>query len=86
MPAIFYNNDYYVLKRLGHYIMPCAVMLKNSGDFNNLLAFFNPDKTILIIIQNESKAKETLNVRIDNKKINPILVADSFNTFKIQLN
>jgi glucosylceramidase len=75
-----YNYDYYVMKHLSHYVKPGARLLTSSGDFKNLLAFRNPDKSIVIILQNDSTLKSTVTIQAGENNISLNLEADSFNS------
>lgn len=79
-----YNYEYYLLKHLSHYVKPGAKLLTVSGEQKNLLAFKNPDKSIVIVIQNDSDADKTVTLKIGSKTIAPLLKADSFNTFVVK--
>jgi glucosylceramidase len=79
-----YNHEYYLLKHLSHYVKPGAKLLTISGDINNLLAFKNPDKSIVVVIQNDSEADKTVTLKIGDKLIAPLLKADSFNTLVVR--
>lgn len=78
-----YNYEYYLMKHLSHYVKKGARMLKTSGDFNNILAFQNPDKSIVIVCQNDAKEDKTVNIKIGDRIISPLLKSESFNTFLI---
>jgi glucosylceramidase len=79
-----YNYEYYLLKHLSHYVKPGAKLLTVSGEQKNLLAFKNPDKSIVIVIQNDSDADKTVTLKVGSKTIAPLLKADSFNTFVVR--
>lgn len=79
-----YNYDYYILKHLSHYVKPGAKLLSLGGSFKNLLAFVNPDKTIVVVLQNDKTVQDAISIKIEGKNINAVLEPDSFNTFLIQ--
>ena len=79
-----YNYDYYVLKHLSHYVKPGAKLLTQSGDFKNILAFINPDKSIAVILQNENAEQKTIHIKIADRIINATLEPDSFNTLLVK--
>jgi glucosylceramidase len=79
-----YNHEYYLLKHLSHYVKPGAKLLSINGELKNLLAFKNPDKSIVIVMQNDSKTDKMVKLKIGNKLISPLLKADSFNTLIIR--
>jgi len=79
-----FNHEYYLLKHLSRYVKPGAKLLTVSGDINNLLAFENPDHSVVIVIQNDGDADKTVTLKIGNKMIAPLLKADSFNTLMVK--
>jgi glucosylceramidase len=79
-----YNYEYYLMKHLGHFVMPGAKKLNTSGSFDNLLAFINPDKSIVIVAQNDSNEEKKINMKIGNKTIAPLLKPNTFNTFLVK--
>ena len=44
-----YTPEYYVMKHLSHYVQPGARKLETSGQFSNLMAFVNSDKSIVAV-------------------------------------
>jgi glucosylceramidase len=78
-----YNYEYYLMKHLSHFVKPDAKLLQTSGAFDNLLAFMNPDGSVVVVIQNESEADKELLIKVGNQTLNPLLKANSFNTFLI---
>jgi len=79
-----YNHEYYLLKHLSHYVQPGAKLLSINGEQKNMLAFKNPDSSIIIILQNDDPADKTVTLKIGDKMISPLLKADSFNTLIIR--
>jgi len=79
-----YNYEYYLIKHFSHFIQPGAKRLETSGLFTNLLAFQNPDKSVVVVMQNESSAVKKLSLKLGNKQLKATLVADSFNSFLIK--
>jgi glucosylceramidase len=79
-----YNFEYYLLKHVSHYVMPGARLLETGGTFANLMAFVNPDNTIIVIARNDEKTDKIATIKVGNKMISPLLKADSFNTFVIK--
>jgi glucosylceramidase len=74
-----YNHEYYLMKHLSHYVQPGAKMLKNQNEYNDLLAFVNPDKSIVLLLFSE--AAKDFKIQMGSKVIHPHLEAGSFNTF-----
>jgi glucosylceramidase len=81
--SFVYNFEYYLLKHAGHFVMPGARLLETKGINENILAFVNPDGSIVLIVRNEEKSDKKINIKIGSKEINPLLKADSFNTFVV---
>lgn len=79
-----YNYEYYLMKHLSHFVMPKAHRLKTSGAFNNLLAFQNPDRSIAVVVQNDTDTDKQIQIKIGKRSIYPLLKANSFNSFLIQ--
>lgn len=79
-----YNYEFYLMKHLSHFVQPGAKLLETSGDYNNLLAFVNPDRSIVVVVHNDSIEDRVMQIKIADKIINPKLKGDSFNTFLIK--
>lgn len=79
-----YNYEYYLLKHVSHYVKPGARRLETKGGFEDILAFENKDKSVAIVLRNESPETKTLHLRIGTKVLAPTLKADSYNTIYIQ--
>lgn len=79
-----YNFEYYLLKHVSHFVMPGARLLDTNGANTNILAFVNPDKSIVLVVRNDEKADQKINLKIGEIAINPLLKADSFNTFVVK--
>jgi len=80
-----YNYEYYLIKHFSHFIQPGAKRLETSGDFSNLLAFQNPDRSVVVVVQNETKTVKKLSLKLADKRLKATLAADSFNSFLIKL-
>lgn len=78
-----YNHEYYLLKHVSHFVQPGAKLLETSGSFDNLLAFINPDSSIILVMQNEQKTDRQISMIIDELSVSVILKADSFTSIKI---
>ncbi|MDP4265233.1 MAG: glycoside hydrolase family 30 protein [Bacteroidota bacterium] len=79
-----YNYEYYLMKHLSHFVKPGAKRLNTTGSFDNLLAFMNPDKSVVIVIQNDSNEEKKINIKMGDKAINPSLKPNTFNTFLVK--
>lgn len=78
------NHEYYLMKHFSHYIKPGAKMLQTKGSFNNLLAFINPDKTIVAVLENETNQLITRTIKLGESYISTELKPNSFNTILIK--
>jgi len=81
-----YNFEYYLIKHLSHFVRPGAKRLDIQGwtGYDNLLAFANPDQSVVIMMQNELCQELPVRVKVGEKVIGASLEADSFNTFVVQ--
>ena len=78
-----YTPEYYLMKQFSHFVQPGARRIETSGRYDNLLAFRNPDNSIVVIAANEENFEKPLKVRI-GKFILPVnLESRSINTFVI---
>jgi glucosylceramidase len=81
--AIVYNPEYYLLKHFSYFIQIGAKKIKTSGDNSELLAFINPDKSVIVIAENKEESEKNFRLQIGKKEISVRLQPHSFNTFKI---
>ncbi len=79
-----YNYEYYLMKHLSHFVKPNARKINTRGTFQNVLAFENVDKSIVVVVYNDSTTGKKTSIKIKNKTINPVLQPSSFNTFLIK--
>jgi glucosylceramidase len=78
------NPEYYLLKHLSHYVLPGARRLATTGAYTNLLAFRNPDKSVVVVAQNDGNTDRTVRFKIGQKTVAPLLKAHSFNTLVLK--
>ena len=81
-----YNHEYYLMKHVSHFVKPGAKLLRTKGKFNNLLAFKNPDESIVIVIQNDKDKAEPIAIKIGDKTIVATTQENSFNTILLKKN
>jgi glucosylceramidase len=79
-----YNYEYYLMKHLSHFVKPGAKRLNTTGSFENLLAFINPDKSVVIVAQNDGNEEKEISIKIGSKTIAPLLKPNTFNTFLVR--
>jgi len=74
------------MKHVSHFVKPGAKLLRTKGKFNNLLAFKNPDESIVIVIQNDKDKAEPIAIKIGDKTIVATTQENSFNTILLKKN
>ena len=79
-----FNHEYYLLKHVSHFVKPGAKRLITSGTFENLLAFVNPDNSIVCTVQNDESNDREVRIEINGKTLKPVIRANSFNTFLVK--
>jgi glucosylceramidase len=81
-----YNYEYYLLKHISHFVKPGARRLDTFTltGYDNLLAFANPDETVVVLMQNDLSQELPVRIKVGGKVIGATLEADSFNTFVVQ--
>ncbi len=81
-----YNYEYQIIKHLSHFVKPGARYLDTTSwsGYENLLAFVNPDGSIVVVMQNDLCQDMPVRVRIGDRMIAPTLPADSFNSLVIR--
>lgn len=78
-----YSIEYYLLKHLSHFVKPGAKKLETTGEYNDLLAFLNPDKSIVIMIANQLTSEKMVNIGIGEITYPAKLIANSFSTILV---
>ena len=81
-----YNYEYYLIKHLSHFVQPGAKRPDTFSltGYENVLAFANPDKSVVITMQNDLCQKLPIRVKAGSKVIAAALQPDSFNTFLVR--
>ncbi len=78
-----YSLEYYLLKHVSHFVQPGARKLEISGDFKDVLAFVNPDQSVVVVIANQEESEKVRTIQINEEIYAPKLAANSFNTLII---
>lgn len=81
-----YNPEYYLIKQFSHFVKPGAKRLATEGNYNNILAFNNPDNSIVIIAANEGDSPKNLKINVKDQMVSVDMKAQSINTFVIEAN
>jgi glucosylceramidase len=84
--AFKYNHEYYLMKHLSGFVRPGARRLQTMSwsGYENLLAFSNPDNSVVVVVQNDLCDDLPIRVKIGEKLIAATLAADSFNTVVVR--
>ncbi len=80
---VTYNPEFYLLKHFSAFIEPGAYMLEITGKAENILAFRNPDNTIVVIYGNTGDKATRLQLTIDKYLLDTSIDPHTFNTFII---
>ena len=80
-----YTPEYYVLKHASHYVLPGARRIVLGGNYEDALCFQNPDKSIVVLLQNKEASDQAISILIGGKNFTPTLRANSVNTLVIKL-
>ena len=81
---VVYNPEFYLLKHFSFYIQPGARKVKTEGNNSEMLAFLNPDKSLIVIVENKDEKVKEAGIRIGKKRLSAQLEPHSFNTFSIK--
>ncbi|MDR0538475.1 MAG: beta-glycosidase [Tannerellaceae bacterium] len=84
MFAYRYTHEYYVLKHVSHYVMPGARKLALEGEYRNVLAFRNPDNSIVVVAGNEDEGDRVVSTAINNHLYRLPLKGNSLSTIIIR--
>jgi glucosylceramidase len=78
-----YTHEYYLLKHVSHFVLPGARLIPTLSytGFENLLAFWNPDGTVVIVAHNDAAEDAPIGILLGERFFSPVLPADSFSTF-----
>lgn len=79
-----YTYEYYVMKHVSHYVQPGAVRIQTDGAYTNLLAFQNPDKSVVVVLANETSEERIVSVQLNNQVYQPRAKAHSISTLCIR--
>lgn len=80
-----YTLEYYVMKHASHYVIPGAKRIETNGTYDDLLAFKNPDNSVVLIIANQEDEPRTVHLKIGDSGISPELEPHSLHTLRISM-
>lgn len=79
-----YTPEYYIMKHVSHYVLPNAKRIETTGEYEDVLAFLNVDKSVIVVIGNAESVDRKVTFKVNNRIYSPTLKANSINTFKIK--
>jgi glucosylceramidase len=82
--SFHYTHDYYLLKHLTHFVDVGARALTTAGTCDNVLAFLNPDKSVVLLLRNELPHPQRVEVRVRSHSAMVELPADSVATVTME--
>ena len=82
-----YTHEYYVLKHVSHFVQPGARLVPtlSYAGYENQLAFRNPDGSLVVVMQNDTSEAMPVSILVGDEVVTPVLPADSFNTFVVEV-
>ena len=69
------------MKHASHYVMPGARMLALGGNYEDAIAFLNPDHSVIALVGNQDDDAKTLKVNINGHEQNIPVASHSVNTY-----
>jgi glucosylceramidase len=84
--AVTYNPQFYCAKHFSYYVKPGAYRIYSGGNYSDKIAFMNPDGDMVLVVKNNITTDLAVAIKFGNYKIEPIVPANSFNTFIISSN
>lgn len=75
-----FNHEYYLMKHVSHFVQRGARRLETQGTFDDVLAYLNPDQSVVVVLRNESNYEKAIDISIGSQKVAGSMAADSFNT------
>jgi glucosylceramidase len=81
--AVTYNPQFYCVKHFSYYVKPGAYRIYSGGNYDDIVAFKNPDGNMVLIVKNNNTDDLPVAIKLGDQKIKPIIPANSFSTFII---
>jgi glucosylceramidase len=80
-----YTHEYHLMKHLSAFVSPGArrVEAVSWNGYENQLAFVNPDRSIVVVIQNDMAEPLPVRISAGGSVVTPTLPADSFSTLVV---
>ncbi len=78
--SFIYNHEYYLMKHVSAYVKQGARMLNTGREYEDMLAFRNPDGSVVAVLANRSESDISRTLRIGRKSFSLRLPGNSINT------
>ena len=78
-----FTLEYYVMKHISHFVEQQAEFIPSTGSYTDLLAFRNPDNSIVVIEGNMESEAKVVELLLEKKKYQIQLPAYSINTIVV---
>ena len=79
-----YNPEYYLMKQFSHFVKPGAKRLSTAGSYDNMLAFLNPDNSVVVVAANDGDANQILKIKVNEQMMTVDMKMKSINTFLVE--
>jgi glucosylceramidase len=79
-----YNHEYFVLKHASHFVQRGARRVETEGTCDDVLAFVNPDGSVVVMLRNEGPKEKAVNVVVGQRVVMGTMAADSMNTVMVR--
>jgi glucosylceramidase len=79
-----YNHEYYLIRHLSHFVRKGAQRIPLTGSFTDLLAFRNPDGSIVVMAYNDRPEVRSLCLRAGGQQLEAEAQPLSFNTWVLK--
>lgn len=76
-----WNYEYYLMKHISHFVQPGAKRLETTGELEELLAFQNPDKSIVVVMYNDKTEEREFTLKAGARWLKTKVAGASFHTF-----
>ncbi|MDF2988985.1 MAG: O-glycosyl hydrolase, family 30, partial [Eubacterium sp.] len=80
---VLYNYEYYVMLHFSRFVEPGAKRIGSSGsDGGSMIAFKNPDRSIIVLVSNFSDEKRTADICLEQENFKVCLDPSSIYTLR----
>lgn len=80
---VIYTPQYYLTKHFSYYIKPGARRIKTDGNYEDKIAFQNPDGEVVLVVKNSAGTHLNVAINVNGVKAKPAVPPHSVSTFRI---